>query len=115
MCPSSLGTKTLWVAGLTAAVLMHHSRTASGRLAERFSGSAVGPITVSTSRMINIPRDTHSPILTPIHLVFLSVLSGGAQHSGENVQLHPSRRRRLPDNSRPHAVVSLHEPPAQKI
>jgi len=28
-----------------------------GALAERFSGSAVGPITVSTSRMIDMPLE----------------------------------------------------------
>src|SRR5262245_57471686 len=32
--PSSLGVKTLLVGGLTAAVLMHHSRTALGKLEE---------------------------------------------------------------------------------
>ena len=35
MWPSSLGVKILFVAGLTAAVLMHHSRTAYGNSVER--------------------------------------------------------------------------------
>src|SRR5262245_22592371 len=49
--PSSLVKKILPVAGLTAAVLMHHSRTALGNIGEKTSGSGVGPVTVRTSRI----------------------------------------------------------------
>ena len=55
MNPSSLGAKTLRVAGFTAAVLMHHSRTALGNVVLNRLASGVGPITVSTSRISTSP------------------------------------------------------------
>ena len=45
----------LCVAGLTAAVLMHHSRRAFGNVPERYSGSGVGPLTANTSRISTSP------------------------------------------------------------
>src|SRR5688500_121150 len=51
--PFSFGTKMLFVAGFTAAVLMHHSRTAYGNWAGWLSG--VGPIMVNTSRISTKP------------------------------------------------------------
>src|SRR5262245_11784465 len=53
--PSSLGTKMLLVAGLTAEVLMHHSRTALGNDGDNVPGSGAGPITVRTSRISTSP------------------------------------------------------------
>src|SRR5687768_12932783 len=53
--PFSFGTKMLFVAGLTAAVLMHHSRTAYGKVGDNLSWSGVGPIMVNTSRISTKP------------------------------------------------------------
>src|SRR5262245_53825526 len=54
--PSSLLTMIDLVDGSTAAVLMHHSRTAFGNCA-RYSGSGVGPATVRISFMTGWPFD----------------------------------------------------------
>src|SRR5688572_8541174 len=51
MRPSSLVKKTLFVDGFTAGALMHHSLTAKGKVVRFGSGSGVGAITVSTSRI----------------------------------------------------------------
>src|SRR5438093_10495450 len=54
--PSSLLTITDCVEGSTAAVLMHHSRTASGKWA-RNAGSGVGPAMVKISFITSSPLD----------------------------------------------------------
>src|SRR5262245_24964751 len=60
--PSSLLARTLWVAGSTTAVLMHHSRTAFGWVAT-YSSSGVTPATVRISFITDWPV-TGSVIVT---------------------------------------------------